>query len=90
MMYLAEAGRLFVFASKGRCPDQPRLVPQPGRQPEGGRRDRDRKVRPRRPGSSPGPNATGIYAKQAKPYPGFAEYEEKTDRVIPVIALDRA
>ena len=27
------------------------------------------------------------YAEQAKRYPGFAEYEEKTTRTIPVVAL---
>jgi deazaflavin-dependent oxidoreductase (nitroreductase family) len=30
-----------------------------------------------------------LYAEQAKHFPGFAEYQEKTDRVIPVIALPR-
>jgi deazaflavin-dependent oxidoreductase (nitroreductase family) len=30
-----------------------------------------------------------LYAKQATLYPGFAEYEEKTDRIIPVVALVR-
>jgi deazaflavin-dependent oxidoreductase (nitroreductase family) len=30
------------------------------------------------------------YAKQAALYPGFQEYEEKTDRVIPVIALTKS
>jgi deazaflavin-dependent oxidoreductase (nitroreductase family) len=27
------------------------------------------------------------YAEQARRYPGFAEYQEKTTRVIPVVAL---
>ena len=27
------------------------------------------------------------YAEQARRYPGFAEYQQKTDRVIPVVAL---
>ena len=31
-----------------------------------------------------------IYAEQAAIMPGFAEYQEKTERTIPVIALDRA
>ena len=31
-----------------------------------------------------------IYGRQAELYPGFAEYQEKTSRVIPVVALDRA
>jgi deazaflavin-dependent oxidoreductase (nitroreductase family) len=30
-----------------------------------------------------------IYADQAREFPGFAEYQANTDRVIPVIALDR-
>jgi hypothetical protein len=29
------------------------------------------------------------YAEQAARYPGFAEYEQMTSRVIPVIALTR-
>jgi deazaflavin-dependent oxidoreductase (nitroreductase family) len=29
-----------------------------------------------------------IYAEQARLVPGFAEYEAKTERVIPVVALD--
>jgi len=31
-----------------------------------------------------------IYAEQARLYPGFAEYEEKTTRIIPVVALTRS
>jgi deazaflavin-dependent oxidoreductase (nitroreductase family) len=30
-----------------------------------------------------------LFRKQAELYPGFAEYEAKTDRVIPVVILDR-
>jgi deazaflavin-dependent oxidoreductase (nitroreductase family) len=30
-----------------------------------------------------------IYAEQARRYPGFAEYEAKTSRVIPVVELTR-
>jgi deazaflavin-dependent oxidoreductase (nitroreductase family) len=30
-----------------------------------------------------------IWARQKAAYPGFAEYEEKTDRTIPVIILSR-
>jgi deazaflavin-dependent oxidoreductase (nitroreductase family) len=31
-----------------------------------------------------------IWAKQKADYPGFAEYEDKTDRMIPVVVLDPA
>ncbi len=39
-----------------------------------------------------GPDRDRVYAEQAKRYPGFAEYEEKTAgiRTIPVLALRRA
>ena len=30
-----------------------------------------------------------LYARQAELYPGFTEYEAKTTRTIPVIALER-
>jgi hypothetical protein len=30
-----------------------------------------------------------LFAKQAQLYPGFKEYEERTTRVIPVVALTR-
>lgn len=30
-----------------------------------------------------------LYARQAKLYPGFAEYERKTKRIIPVVALSK-
>ena len=31
-----------------------------------------------------------LYRQQAELYPGFAEYEAKTDRVIPVVLLERS
>ena len=33
------------------------------------------------------PRRTTIYAEQAKRFPGFAEYQEKTTRTIPVVEL---
>jgi deazaflavin-dependent oxidoreductase (nitroreductase family) len=35
------------------------------------------------------PERTELYAKLKKAYPGFADYETKTDRVIPVIKLSQ-
>ena len=37
-----------------------------------------------------GPERDVIYAEQASRYPGFAEYETKTTRVIPVLRLTRS
>jgi deazaflavin-dependent oxidoreductase (nitroreductase family) len=36
-----------------------------------------------------GAERDALYARQAELYPGFAEYEAMTDRVIPVVALIR-
>ena len=35
------------------------------------------------------PKRTELYEKMSNQYPGFAEYEEKTTRVIPVLVLTR-
>ncbi len=89
MMYRAEGARLYVFASKAGAPTNPdwyhNLVAHPevtvevGKEQFGARATVvDRAERDR------------IYAAQASEYPGFAEYEAKTDRVIPVVVLDRS
>ncbi len=36
------------------------------------------------------PERTALYSKMAEMYPGFKEYEQKTERVIPVIRIERA
>lgn len=36
------------------------------------------------------PERDRLYARMVEKAPGFAEYEEKTSRVIPVVALERA
>ena len=36
-----------------------------------------------------GPERDRIYAQQSRLYPGFAEYQEKTTRTIPVVELVR-
>lgn len=88
MMYLEGDGTIYVFASKAGAPTNPdwyhNLVANPEVTVELGTetftaraRVLDRAERDR------------VYARQAELYPGFAEYEAKTDRVIPVIALDR-
>ena len=88
MMYLAEGDRIYVFASKAGAPTNPdwyyNLVAHPEVTVELGT-DRFEAV------ATPVDRAERdrIYAEQASRYPGFAEYEAKTDRVIPVVALER-
>jgi len=96
MMYLdaADAGeegasdRVFVFASKAGMPTNPawyhNLKANPKVTVERGADTYEATAT-----EVTGADRDRVYAEQARRYPGFAEYQEKTDRVIPVIALDR-
>jgi len=87
MMYLDEGGRRYVFASKAGAPTNPdwyhNLVAHPEVSIEVGSDTLDVVAIPLE-----GSDRARVYAVQASRYPGFAEYQEKTDRVIPVVALD--
>jgi deazaflavin-dependent oxidoreductase (nitroreductase family) len=88
VVYRTDGGRMYVFASKAGAPTNPdwyyNIVAHPQITIE---------VGPDTYGVTAteieGAERDRIYADQAKEFPGFADYEAKTDRVIPVIALDR-
>jgi deazaflavin-dependent oxidoreductase (nitroreductase family) len=87
MMYLPDGKRLYVFASKGGAPTNPdwyhNLIAHPRATVEVGdeRFDVTASV-------LDGAERDEIYQRQAKLYPGFADYQANTARTIPVIALD--
>ena len=87
-MYLVDGDRLAVFASKAGAPTNPdwyhNLVANPRATVEVGTEvfDVDAEV------ANP-EKRDHLYAIQAERYPGFAEYEQKTTRVIPVVLLTR-
>jgi deazaflavin-dependent oxidoreductase (nitroreductase family) len=89
MMYLDLDGRRFVFASKSGADTNPdwyhNLVAHPDVTVEVGADTYTAKAAP-----ITGADRDRIYAEQAERYHGFAEYEEKTDRVIPVVELTPA
>ena len=89
MMYLPVDGQYAVFASKAGAPENPawfsNLVANPDVTVEMGNETfRARATVAERP------ERDRLYRQQAERYPGFAEYEAKTDRVIPVVLLQRA
>jgi len=88
VMYMAGDGTLYVFASKAGAPSNPawfhNLVAHPNVTIEMGPEKFDATAR-----VLTGPERDRVYAEQARRYPGFAEYQEKTSRLIPVVALDR-
>ena len=88
VMYLADDDRLVVFASKAGAPTNPdwyhNLVANGSAKVEVGTETFtvDAEVASR-------PERDRLYGIQAERYPGFAEYQEKTSRVIPVVILRR-
>jgi len=88
MMYRAGDGVLYVFASKAGAPTNPdwyhNLVANPKVTVEVGVDKFDATAVPLE-----GSERDEIFAKHAALYPGFAEYQQKTTRVIPVVQLTR-
>jgi deazaflavin-dependent oxidoreductase (nitroreductase family) len=88
MMYLNENGRIYVFASKAGADNHPdwfhNLMANLRVSAEIGTEHFDATAQPLEE-----TERARIYAIQAERYPGFAEYEAKTQRVIPVVELVR-
>jgi deazaflavin-dependent oxidoreductase (nitroreductase family) len=86
MMYLDLDGHRYVFASKAGADTHPawylNLSAHPAVRVEAGADAYDATAT-----SVEGAERDRIYAEQARRYPGFAEYEAKTTRVIPVVEL---
>jgi deazaflavin-dependent oxidoreductase (nitroreductase family) len=89
MMYLDYEGRTFVFASKAGADTNPdwyhNLVANPLVMVELGADIFEATAT-----ALQGEERDRVYAVQAERYPGFAEYESKTTRQIPVVELVRA
>lgn len=87
MMYQDLGGALAVFASKGGAPTDPawyrNLVANPEVKAEVGD-----EVRPFRARVATGDERERIWSTQKERYPGFADYEARTDRQIPVVILE--
>ena len=86
--YLPDGDRVVVFASKAGAPTNPdwyhNLVAHPDVTIE-----IDGETRPVRARVMQGTERDELFRRQKQAMPGFADYEAKTDRVIPVIALER-
>ena len=89
MMYQDLGGSIAVFASMAGAPNNPawfhNLVANPDVTVEIGAETKAFRARVAEPGER-----EPIWTKQSVDYPGFADYESKTDRVIPVVILDPA
>ncbi len=87
-MYLADGDRLLIFASKGGAPTNPawyhNLLAHPVVTVEVGSETYEATAR-----VLSGEERDHFYAIQSERFPQFAEYQAKTNRKIPVIALER-
>jgi deazaflavin-dependent oxidoreductase (nitroreductase family) len=88
-MYLPYGDRMAVFASKAGAPTNPawyhNLVAHGSATVEVGT-DRF----PVKAVVTSGEERDRLYRQQSELYPGFAEYQDKTTRQIPVVVLERA
>ncbi len=86
VMYLRDGERYLIFASKAGADTHPdwysNLKAHPDAQIEVGDETMDVQAE-----EIQGPERDRLYERQASLYPAFAEYQRKTKRVIPVIAL---
>lgn len=87
-MYLRDGDRLLIFASKGGAPANPawyhNLVAHPEVTVEVGPETYEATATVLN-----GDERDRLYARQAELYPQFGEYQTKTTRKIPVVALER-
>lgn len=88
LMCLPEGDRLYVFASRGGAPNNPgwyhNLVKNPAVTVEFGTETFEAEAQ-----VLTGAERDGVYARQSELYPQFAEYQRRTTRKIPVVALVR-
>jgi deazaflavin-dependent oxidoreductase (nitroreductase family) len=86
-MYLKDRERYLVFASKGGVDTNPdwyyNLKTHPHTKIEVGSETIDVHAEELK-----GHERDNLYARQSKLYPGFAEYQRETKRIIPVLALN--
>ncbi|MDT5075516.1 MAG: hypothetical protein QOJ80_153 [Mycobacterium sp.] len=86
MMYLADGDRYLIFASNGGADTHPawyhNVTAHPEVHIELGDEEFDAVAT-----ELEGAERDAKYAEQVRRYPGFGEYQEQTDRTIPVIAV---
>jgi len=88
LMYLPDGDDIVIFASKAGAPDNPdwyhNLVANPDATAEVGSETVSVRAR-----VAQGDERDALWGRQKSAYPQFQEYENSTDRVIPVVVLER-
>ena len=89
LAYTRDGERIVIVASKGGAAEPSGLVPQRGGAPERDGRAERRALRGDSHGRRRATSAGACTTRHVAVHPGFADYEKRTDRVIPVIVLKR-
>jgi len=88
LMYLPDGDRIAIFASKGGAPSDPdwyrNVAANPVVTVEMGDESYEAKAT-----VTTGEDRDQLYARQSAAYPQFAEYQANTERMIPVVVLER-
>ena len=89
VVYMQDGERMVIFASKAGAPENPawyhNLLANPSVTVEVGSGTLELQAR-----VLSGPERDRLFERQAEMYPQFAEYAQRTERVIPVVALEQS
>jgi deazaflavin-dependent oxidoreductase (nitroreductase family) len=88
LVYLPHDGRVFVFASKGGAPEDPGWYRNLAKNPDVEVQVRD-EVFPAHARVATGEERDRLWELAAQQWPDYDGYQERTDREIPVIVLER-
>lgn len=88
LMYLPDGDRVVIFASKAGAPENPQWFNNLVANPEATAEVGTEKFKVRAVVTE-GEERDRLFAEQSQRYPQFSEYEAKTTRKIPVVALER-
>ena len=89
LQYLADGKRYVIFASKGGAPNHPAWYHNIVAHPTDITIEVGTESIPVKATVVKGAERNRLYGAQAKLFPNFAEYEKRTTRSIPVIALEK-
>jgi proline iminopeptidase len=89
LIYAQDGNRYVIVASKGGAPDDPGWYRNLDKSPEV-ELQVEGEVFPARARTAEGEERDRLWQKANEVWPHYAEYQEKTDREIPVVVLERA
>jgi deazaflavin-dependent oxidoreductase (nitroreductase family) len=89
LIYAQDDGRYVIVASQGGAPEHPGWYRNLSREPQVELQVQD-EVFPARARTAQGEERERLWEKVNEVWPHYEEYQQRTDRVIPVVVLERA